>query len=41
MGGCHVPLEGEETWAKARALFEERMKAAGKEVGAAPPPKTG
>ncbi len=41
MGGCHVPLEGKETWDKARALFEERMRAAGKQVGTAPPKADG
>jgi len=34
-GGCHVPLM-DEAWTKARAAFEESMKKAGKEFGAAP-----
>jgi hypothetical protein len=37
-GGCEVPLGG-DMWAKARANFEERMKAQGKTVGAAPAAK--
>lgn len=36
LGECAVPLS-DEAWAKARAAFEEQMKAAGTEVGAAPP----
>lgn len=40
-GECAVPL-GEDAWKKARARFEELMKAEGKEVGAAPDcPKEG
>ncbi|SFI00093.1 hypothetical protein [Planctomicrobium piriforme] len=35
MGSCHVPLE--HAWEAARKNFEAAMKAAGKEVGAAPP----
>ncbi|HTQ39730.1 MAG TPA: twin-arginine translocation signal domain-containing protein [Pirellulales bacterium] len=35
-GGCEVPLQS-TMWQKARTQFEERMKQAGKEVGAAPP----
>ena len=35
MGGCAVPLR-EHAWGTARANFEAAMKAAGKEVGAAP-----
>ncbi|NQV28641.1 MAG: hypothetical protein HQ518_30180 [Rhodopirellula sp.] len=35
MGSCAVPLK-EHSWGKARANFEAAMKAAGKEVGAAP-----
>ncbi len=34
MGGCGVPLE--HGWEEVRAKFEAAMKAAGKEVGAAP-----
>jgi hypothetical protein len=34
-GGCAVPLHA-GAWEKARAAFEERMQADGKEVGAAP-----
>lgn len=34
-GGCAVPLSG-QMWDKARALFEERMKAEGKDVGDPP-----
>lgn len=37
-GGCHVPLM-DSVWDKARKHFEEKMKEAGKEVGAAPPKK--
>ena len=37
-GGCHVPLMA-SVWDKARKHFEDKMKEAGKEVGAAPPPK--
>lgn len=35
-GECGVPLS-DPAWKKARAAFEEAMKAAGKEVGEAPP----
>lgn len=35
MGGCHVPLM-DHAWGTARKNFEAAMKAAGKEVGAAP-----
>jgi hypothetical protein len=35
-GGCHVPLM-DHAWDSARKNFEAAMKAAGKEVGAAPP----
>jgi hypothetical protein len=41
MGGCHVPLASDDVWQKARTLFEERMKAQGKEVGKAPPKAEG
>ena len=34
-GGCGVPLN-EDTWTKVRAAFEEKRKAAGEPVGAAP-----
>lgn len=34
-GKCAVPLTG-DMWKKARTQFESKMKAAGKEVGAAP-----
>ena len=34
-GACAVPLK-EEAWKKARAAFEEKMKADGKTVGEAP-----
>jgi len=37
-GGCHVPLMA-SVWDKARKHFEDKMKDAGKEVGAAPPAK--
>lgn len=36
-GDCAVPLGMGKSWEKARARFEERMKKAGKEFGAAPP----
>ena len=34
-GKCHVPMSPDK-WDKARAAFEARMEAAGKQVGAAP-----
>ena len=37
-GGCHVPLMA-SVWDKARKHFEDKMKEAGKDVGAAPPAK--
>lgn len=37
-GGCHVPLMA-FAWESARKHFEEKMKEAGKEVGAGSPPK--
>jgi hypothetical protein len=37
-GGCHVPLMA-SAWDKARQHFEDKMKEAGKEVGAAPAKK--
>jgi hypothetical protein len=38
MGGCQVPMHA-GAWEAARKTFEEKMAAAGKEVGAAPPRK--
>lgn len=41
MGGCMIPIH-EGAWEMARKTFEEKMKAAGKEFGSAPPrPKEG
>lgn len=37
-GGCHVPMSG-TMWESARKVFEEKMKAAGKSFGSAPPEK--
>jgi hypothetical protein len=37
-GGCAVPLTHEGAWPAARKHFEDRMKAAGKTFGNAPPP---
>lgn len=37
-GGCHVPLMA-HAWTDARRHFEEQMKKAGREVGAAPAKK--
>lgn len=34
-GSCNVPIKG-DAWKAARTKFEERMKKAGKEFGAAP-----
>lgn len=34
-GGCHMPLM-DDSWKKARAIFESRMKSQGKEFGMAP-----
>lgn len=39
-GGCHVPLSG-AMWDGARKVFEDKMKAANKPVGVAPPEKMG
>ena len=36
-GKCHVPLP-DDKWEKARKAFEEKMEAAGKQVGDAPSP---
>jgi len=36
-GGCQVPLS-KEAWTKARARFEQVLKAAGKDIGPAPEP---
>jgi hypothetical protein len=36
-GGCAVPLTHEGAWDTARKHFENRMKAAGKKFGDAPP----
>lgn len=36
-GECAVPIVNEETWKKARAAFEKRMAAQGKNVGPPPP----
>ena len=38
-GECGVPMSS-GTWKKARARFEELMKAEGKKVGPAPPKKS-
>lgn len=35
-GGCAVPVTDGDAWKKARAAFEEKMKAEGKTVGQAP-----
>jgi hypothetical protein len=35
-GACEVPVKKEATWTKARAKFEEAMKAADKKFGPAP-----
>lgn len=39
MGGCGLPMTHGDAWEMARKTFEEKMKAAGKEFGAAPKPK--
>ena len=36
MGGCHVPVTSKVMWKQAREYFEEKMKKAGKTIGAAP-----
>lgn len=35
-GNCAVPIKDKEAWKMARQKFEDKMKAAGKEVGPAP-----
>ena len=39
-GGCAVPMTHGNAWETARAAFEEKMNAAGKEFGKAPAPKS-
>lgn len=36
-GGCAIPMTHGDAWERARAAFEERMAAAGKAFGEAPP----